>query len=131
MKQARTHAYLVPIFERVGDDNMHMMDVYVPIDDFAGHVRFTDEAAAENLGLDTLSIPTRTGHVTPADGYRFLENLWKRFVGNTHIFTDGVIEGSVIAPSRPKRVSPRGEPKIDPMEDIEGQYQRFQERPNE
>ena len=131
-KEHRIRAYYVPFFEMIGDRQHHMFDAYVPYGKFGEPVQFTDDLMAKRLELDRASIKTPKGDFTVADGLPFLENLFRMFTGNTYLSCDSVKDGTVlIAGSRPERKASRGEPKMDPMEDIDGQYRRFQQRGQE
>ena len=92
-------------------------------------VEFTDEELAKRLGLTDATIHTKYGDVTPNDGVDYVRNIWRMFAGSSTITgAHPVLTSHLIAPTRHERSSERGEPAIDPMEDIEGQYRRFQER---
>ena len=127
----KVRAIKTVINERLEGDDMPMLEVWVPEDDPYSPVQFTDPIHAKQMGLDEKRIHTPKGWVTAKDGVDFVRNLWRAFHGNTYIACDFPVRGTVVAPSRPARNAPRGEPKMDPMEDIEGQYRRFQQREQE
>ena len=127
----KIHAIKAVISERLPGGDFAMLEAYVPEDDKYSPVRFTDVYHANKMGLDKKEIHTPDGWVNSKDGVNFINNLWRAFHGNTLITCDLPVSGTVIAPSRPPRKAPRGEPSRDPMEDIEGQYRRFQQRENE
>ena len=120
---------------QVGDDEMPILEGYIYDDvenPFRERVRFTDEKLAEAMGLKDAVIDSGMGNVTVDNGLAFIRSMWKFFSGTSNIMGDQAVKTrSLIAPTRPERKSDRGEPKMDPMEDIEGQYRRFQQREQE
>lgn len=127
-----TQAVKAIISERRGRDTIPVCEVFMPKDRQEGKAHYSNPRAAKRLGLKDIKIPTKNGHITEYNGVEFVRHLYLAFQGNSMIVCDPPTEGKVeIAPSRHERKAPRGEPSRDPMEDIEGQYQRFQQRENQ
>ena len=118
------------ISERLPGGDMPMLEAWVPETDPYNPVQFTNPIHAKMMGLDKKRIHTPKGWVTPEDGVDFIRNLWRAFHGNTYITCDLPVRGQ-ISPGSPARVAPQGEPKMDELEDVEGQYHRFQQREQE
>jgi hypothetical protein len=92
-------------------------------------VQFTNEHIAKELGLLDAVVPTEFGPATIESGVDYVRNLWKLFAGTNSIECDKSMLARMPVPATMHaRNSPRGEPAVDPMDDVEGEYQRFQER---
>jgi hypothetical protein len=88
-------AIVASVHYRLEGHDYPVVDVFVPMDEIGSEARFSDNAAAERLGLSEMKFITREGIITPKRGLDFVRNLWRAFVGNTGIYADYARDGKV------------------------------------